>query len=59
MSWMMMAYRPAIEAFEGAEVPNLRFLLVGKGVGRGVVQLREENGEGMLGSRWSLSWTRR
>jgi hypothetical protein len=56
---MMMAYRPAIEAFEGAEVPNLRFLLVGKGVGRGVVQLREENGERMLGSRWSLSWTRR
>lgn len=59
MSWMVMACRPAIEAFEGAEVPNLRFLLVGKGVGRGVVQLREENGEGMLGSRWSLSWTRR
>ena len=56
---MMMACRPAIEAFEDAEVPNLRFLLVGKGVGRGVVQLREENGEGMLGSRWSLSWTRR
>ena len=54
-----MAYRPAIEVFEGAEVPNLRFCLVGKGVGRGVVQLREENGERMLGSRWSLSWTRR